>query len=176
MQFTKIFVALAAVATSVLAADIDWTSDSTLACTKENWAAIKAASDPMLGMAGAILTPDQRAALSSLLGGASTMPANPSDDFLHALPNAIPASVLNLIAGDIVSACLQTYQEPAPSATDAPATSEEPAATTEEPAATDAPATSEEPAATDAPATSEEPAASEEPATSSAPSKCKPRA
>ncbi|KAJ1737952.1 hypothetical protein LPJ72_000021 [Coemansia sp. Benny D160-2] len=171
MQFTKIFVALAAVATSVLAADIDWTSDSTLACTKENWAAIKAASDPMLGMAGAILTPDQSAALSSLLGGASTMPANPSDDFLHALPNAIPASVLNLIAGDIVTACLQTYQEPAPSATDAPATSEEPAATSEEPAAT-----SEEPAATDAPATSEEPAASEEPATSSAPSKCKPRA
>ncbi|KAJ1665402.1 hypothetical protein IW140_003370 [Coemansia sp. RSA 1813] len=173
MQFAKIFVAIAAVAASVFAADnIDWTSDATLACTKTNWAAIKKASDPMLGMAGTILSPDQAAALSSLLGGASTMPADPSDDFLHALPNAIPGSVLNLIAGDIVSACLKTYEAPTATPTGAPASSDAPA-----PASSDAPATTDAPAPTDAPASSDDGAGStEEPAASSAPAKCKPRA
>ncbi|KAJ2558704.1 hypothetical protein EV175_000670 [Coemansia sp. RSA 1933] len=170
MQFTKIFVAIAALATSAIAADnIDWTSAATLACTKENWTAIKAAADPMMGMASAVLSTEQQAALSSLLGGTSTMPANPSDAFLQALPNAIPASVLDMIAGDIVSACLQTYQAPADSSTEAAATSDD-AATTD--AATTDAATTDEAATTDDAAGSSD----EEAATSTAPAKCIPRA
>ncbi|KAJ1801062.1 hypothetical protein LPJ59_000596 [Coemansia sp. RSA 2399] len=161
MQFTKVFVAIAAVAASVFAADnIDWTSPATLACTKENWTAIKAAADPMLGEAGLILNTQQQAALSSLLGGASTMPANPSDEFLQTLPTVVPASILDLIGGDIVSACLQTYEAPSASSSDAASPSSDEAATTDEAATSD-----EEAASSD-----------EEVATSSAPAKCIPRA
>ncbi|KAJ2383496.1 hypothetical protein GGI23_007129 [Coemansia sp. RSA 2559] len=126
----------------------------------------------MLGSAPLILNAEQQAALSSLLGGASTMPANPSDEFLQALPNAIPASVLDLIAGNIVSACLQTYEAPAASSSEAASPSSEATSPSSEAAASSDVATSEEAATSDeAAATSDE-----EVATSSAPAKCIPRA
>ncbi|KAJ1951002.1 hypothetical protein EC988_004183, partial [Linderina pennispora] len=67
MQF-KSLIAVTALVASVFGA-IDWTSPATLACAKDNWAAIKAKADPLLPSAGLLLTPEQRAKLSSLLSG-----------------------------------------------------------------------------------------------------------
>ncbi|KAJ1946846.1 hypothetical protein FBU59_001947 [Linderina macrospora] len=161
MQFKSLIAATAFVATAFGA--IDWTSDATLACAKQNWAAIKAKADPLLPSAPVILTPAQAAALSSLLSGKSTMPADPSDAFLRALPTAIPTAILDQISGDLINACLATYHPPAASTTapasTVPASTGAPASTA--PASTGAPA-STAPASTDAPATTQPP-------------KCKPR-
>ncbi|KAJ1934308.1 hypothetical protein DL89DRAFT_267114 [Linderina pennispora] len=107
MQFTKIFVSIAALASAALA-DIDWTSPATLACAKQHWAEIKAKADPLIPSAPLLLTPEQLASLSSLLSGQSTLPSNPTDAWLHQLPGAIPPSLLDVIAGDIINACLAT--------------------------------------------------------------------
>ncbi|KAJ1933747.1 hypothetical protein EC988_009020 [Linderina pennispora] len=163
MQFTKTLIALAAFAAASFAA-IDWTSDATLACAKQNWAAIKAKADPLLPSAPVILTPEQAAKLKELLSGQSTMPANPSDEFLRALPQAIPTAILDQISGDLINACLATYKPPA-------ASTEAPASTA--PATTGAPASTGAPATTDAPA-STAPASTDAPATTNGP-KCKPR-
>ncbi|KAJ2747486.1 hypothetical protein GGI20_000475 [Coemansia sp. BCRC 34301] len=125
MKFTKTILALAAMAVAAIAADIDWTSQPTLNCVKSNWAAIKAKADPLLPTAAAILTPAQAAALAALLNGSTTLPANPSDDFLRALPNAIPVSLLNTLAGSYIDSCLATYTPPPP-ASSAPPTSSAP--------------------------------------------------
>ncbi|KAJ1720034.1 hypothetical protein LPJ53_005290 [Coemansia erecta] len=164
MQVFKTFAAVAAFAATVLGA-IDWTSQETLDCTKENWAPIKAAADQMLPMASAVLPAENAAALKELLNGASVMPDSPSDDFLRALPNAIPAALLESLVGPLISDCLATHVVDAPTSTEAPAES-----STDAPAesTTDAPAES----STDAPAESSTDAPAE---TSSAPAKCIPR-
>ncbi|KAI9506442.1 hypothetical protein GGI25_004891 [Coemansia spiralis] len=176
MQFSKIFVAVAAIASSALA--LDWTSDATLACAKSNWASIKAKADPMMGMAGAILNSEQQAALSSLLGGASTMPANPSDEFLRALPNAIPASVLDMIGGSIVESCLKTAGSSAAPTSAAPTSAAPTSAAPTSAAPTSAAPTSAAPTSaaptTAAPTTAA--SSADTGATSSAPAKCVPRA
>ncbi|KAJ2750500.1 hypothetical protein IWQ56_007022, partial [Coemansia nantahalensis] len=77
MQFAKTVLVIAAIATSAFA--VDWTSPAATKCIKENWAGIKAKADPVLPMAGAVLTPAQKAKLDSLLAGEKTLPANPSD-------------------------------------------------------------------------------------------------
>ncbi|KAJ2701076.1 hypothetical protein H4218_001638 [Coemansia sp. IMI 209128] len=140
MQFTKSILALAALAVAAIAADIDWTSQPTLDCAKANWPAIKAKADPMLPMAGAILTPAQAAALASLLGGATTLPANPSDEFLRALPNAIPVSLLNTLSGSFIDSCLATHTvAPPASSAPLPASSAPPASSAAPPASSAAP-------------------------------------
>ncbi|KAJ2376937.1 hypothetical protein IW150_001683 [Coemansia sp. RSA 2607] len=156
MQVFKTFAAVAAFAATVLGA-IDWTSQETLDCTKQNWAPIKAAADQMLPMASAVLPAENAAALKQLLNGATVMPDSPSDDFLRALPNAIPAALLEGLVGPLIKDCLSTHVVDTPAPTEAPAQS-----STEAPAqsSTDAPAES----STDAPAE-----------TSSAPAKCIPR-
>ncbi|KAJ1731263.1 hypothetical protein LPJ61_002616 [Coemansia biformis] len=116
MQFAKILVAIAAIAAAVVA-DVDWTSPEAIKCTKENWSKIKATADPLLPLAGGLLSPEQKKALDSLLNGQSTLPANPSDDFLRALPQAIPPALLERVAGKEVSACIAAL----PPASSAPA-------------------------------------------------------
>ncbi|KAJ2788982.1 hypothetical protein H4R20_007266 [Coemansia guatemalensis] len=107
MQFSKTFVAVAALAASVFGA-IDWTSDATIQCSKANWAQIKADADPLLPMAGALLTPEQKAKLDELLGGTNVFPVTPTDEFLRALPEAIPPSLLESTAGKYITPCLET--------------------------------------------------------------------
>ncbi|KAJ1646828.1 hypothetical protein J3B02_003373 [Coemansia erecta] len=162
MQVFKTVAAIAALVATVFGA-IDWTSQATLDCTKENWTAIKKTADQMLPMASAVLPPDNAAALAKLLNGATEMPANPSDDFLHALPSAIPASLLEGLVGPVISTCLSTHvvDTPAPTSEDPAPSSEAPPATTPDVPAPD----SEEPAPT-----SEAPVP-----TATAPSKCIPR-
>ncbi|KAJ2509311.1 hypothetical protein GGH95_001316 [Coemansia sp. RSA 1836] len=160
MQFTKTILALAAMAVAAIAADIDWTSQPTLDCVKSSWSAIKAKADPMLPMAAAILTPAQAAALASLLNGSTTLPANPSDAFLRALPSAIPASLLNTLAGSYIDSCLATH-------TVAPPVTSAPPATSAPPPATSAPPTSSAPPASSA-------APTQPPAYTTEPAKCVP--
>ncbi|KAJ2702148.1 hypothetical protein FB645_004389 [Coemansia sp. IMI 203386] len=160
MQVFKTFAAIAALAATVFGA-IDWTSQETLDCTKENWAAIKKTADQMLPMASAVLPAENAAALAKLLNGSSEMPDSPSDDFLRALPNAIPASLLESLVGPVINTCLSTHviDTPAP-------TSDEPAPTSNEPVDT-----------TDAPAPTSDDAADSSDAPVSTPptTKCKPR-
>ncbi|KAJ1874800.1 hypothetical protein H4R99_007232 [Coemansia sp. RSA 1722] len=160
MQVFKTFAAIAALAATVFGA-IDWTSQETLDCTKENWAAIKKTADPMLSMASTVLPAENAAALAKLLNGSSEMPDSPSDDFLRALPNAIPASLLESLVGPVINTCLSTHviDTPAP-------TSDEPAPTSNEPVDT-----------TDAPAPTSDDAADSSDAPVSTPptTKCKPR-
>ncbi|KAJ2084084.1 hypothetical protein H4R24_000293 [Coemansia sp. RSA 988] len=107
MQLSKTFVAVAALAASALGA-IDWTSEATIQCSKDNWAQIKADADPLLPMAGMLLTPEQSAKLDELLGESKVFPATPSDEFLKALPEAIPPSLLDSTAGKYITPCLKT--------------------------------------------------------------------
>ncbi|KAJ1770928.1 hypothetical protein LPJ77_005016, partial [Coemansia sp. RSA 2523] len=69
MQFAKTILAIVAVTSSALA--IDWTAPETLKCSKENWAAIKAAADPLIPMAPLILTPEQKVVFESIMNGAT---------------------------------------------------------------------------------------------------------
>ncbi|PIA15809.1 hypothetical protein COEREDRAFT_9046 [Coemansia reversa NRRL 1564] len=107
MQLSKTFVAVAALAATTFAA-IDWTSPTTIQCSKANWAQIKADADPLLPMASMILSPEQAAKLKELLNGSETFPETPTDEFLHALPEAIPPSLLESTAGKYISPCLET--------------------------------------------------------------------
>ncbi|MFQ6331264.1 hypothetical protein ACLMAL_34725 [Nocardia sp. CWNU-33] len=88
------------------AQDIDWQSDSTLQCAKTHWAEIKNVVDPLLPTAPLILSSDQQTKLNSLLNGAKVMPSKPSDDWLRALPDAVPMELLDQIAGKIIRSCL----------------------------------------------------------------------
>ncbi|KAJ1646829.1 hypothetical protein LPJ64_001713 [Coemansia asiatica] len=108
MQFFKKIVSFAAIAASVAIAT-DWTSDATLECSKQHWAEIKSIADQILPFAPQVLPAENVAALNQLLNGASVMPDVPTDDFLRALPNAIPVDVLEELAGTIIAPCLNTY-------------------------------------------------------------------
>ncbi|KAJ2721138.1 hypothetical protein GGI07_004158 [Coemansia sp. Benny D115] len=135
MQITKTFVAIAALATSVFGA-IDWSSQATLECAKANWAGIKQKADPLLPFAGAVLPAENAAALAALLNGATTMPSNPTDEFLLALPGAIPVDMLNELAGAAIEACLATQGSGNPEpTTDAAAPTTDAAAPTTDAAA-----------------------------------------
>ncbi|KAJ1952435.1 hypothetical protein GGI12_006244 [Dipsacomyces acuminosporus] len=150
MQFTKVLVAIAAIACAVLGQDIDWRSPKTLACAKARWAEIKAKADPLIPAAlGGALPADKVAKLKELLSGQTTLPANPAEDWIKQLPDAIPPTLLTSISGEIINSCLATYKDPAPAptssvpgpapTTDAPApTTGAPAPTTAAPAPTSA--------------------------------------
>ncbi|KAJ2781053.1 hypothetical protein H4R18_003100 [Coemansia javaensis] len=158
MQFAKVALAIAALAAAVVA-DIDWTSPVALQCTKENWAALKAKADPLLPSAPTLLTPEQNAALNSILQGQSTLPAEPTDEMLAALPKALPAVLLNSLAGPIVQPCIDA------------ASTQKPTSSAETSSTSSAPVSSSTPASTDAESSS--PSASENTDYSvSTPAKC----
>ncbi|KAJ1832779.1 hypothetical protein IWW55_001319 [Coemansia sp. RSA 2706] len=159
MQFVKSILAIAAVAASVSAQSVDWTADSTVECSYQNWAAIKAKADPMIPMAGVLLSQEQMSKLYSIIGeGATTMPATVTKDQIRELPQAIPPNLLDSTVLPIIQDCLATVTAEVPSA------SEEPSSPAEESPAesSDAEVPSGEPtdAPTDAPAESSAPEAS----------------
>ncbi|KAJ2702149.1 hypothetical protein FB645_004390 [Coemansia sp. IMI 203386] len=137
MQFFKKFVSFATIAASVALAT-DWTSDATLACSKQNWAEIKSIADQIMPYAAQVLPAENVAAIDKLLNGATVMPDNPTDEFLRALPEAIPVEVLEELAGTIIAPCLATYvaspQSPTPDPT--VTSTADPTTSTEEPANT----------------------------------------
>ncbi|KAJ1720035.1 hypothetical protein LPJ53_005291 [Coemansia erecta] len=120
MQLFKKVITLATLAVAVVA-DIDWTSDATLECTKENWADIKNIADQILPYAAQVLPAENVAALNAILQGATVMPDNPTDAFLRSLPTAIPTDVLDELAGSFISGCLATYGADSGSSTEAAA-------------------------------------------------------
>ncbi|KAJ1838400.1 hypothetical protein LPJ73_007088 [Coemansia sp. RSA 2703] len=119
MQLFKKVITFATLAVAVFA-DIDWTSDATLECTKQNWADIKVIADQILPYAAQVLPAENIAALNAILQGATVMPTDPTDAFLRSLPSAIPTDVLNELAGSDISNCLLTYGAGSSSSTAAP--------------------------------------------------------
>ncbi|KAJ1943963.1 hypothetical protein EC988_006104 [Linderina pennispora] len=107
---------LAAATVVALASGLEWRSMNTLRCAKFNWHTIKTRSDSLLPMAKFFLPGENAALLSQLLDGKSKLPDTPSDSFIKALPDAIPETLLNMIAGDVIGACLsgemRVQQEP----------------------------------------------------------------
>ncbi|KAJ1946745.1 hypothetical protein FBU59_001963 [Linderina macrospora] len=105
MLLTKTVVSLAVLASTAVAS-INWTSTATLKCAKSNWATIKIRADPLIPSAPSLLTATQLSSLSSLLSGKTTVSANPTDAWLIKLPGALPPSILDMIAGDLITICL----------------------------------------------------------------------
>ncbi|KAJ2358493.1 hypothetical protein GGF43_000775 [Coemansia sp. RSA 2618] len=180
MQFAKTFLAIAAIASSAFA--IDYTSPDVVACSKENWAAIKAKSDPMLGIAKSVLSDAQYKKLQELTGQETptSFPAEVDEAFLTQLPEAIPAMYLDLAAKDIIQKCLDNGGAAGGESSAAESSAEEPSADdSSAEAPTDEAPTDEAPtdeAPTDESSAEEASSSEDAPAPeSSAPAKCIPR-
>ncbi|KAJ2161858.1 hypothetical protein GGF46_001166 [Coemansia sp. RSA 552] len=97
MQFTKCFVAIAALASAVVA--VDWAAPEAVKCAQDNWPAIKQQGDSMMGLAKSLLG-DDYAKLQELFGTAEgedlVLPETITDEQLKQMSEILDPQIMDM--------------------------------------------------------------------------------
>ncbi|KAJ1937337.1 hypothetical protein FBU59_004782 [Linderina macrospora] len=78
LKYFTVTVAAVPLSLSTVQASLDWTADSTLKCTQENWIDIKDKCDPLVGTTSSMLPPKMKKKLQELLGDDGLLVPYPS--------------------------------------------------------------------------------------------------
>ncbi|KAI9502682.1 hypothetical protein BX070DRAFT_19507 [Coemansia spiralis] len=152
--FSCSILSLAALVSSVLAQNIDWTAKDAQTCAVNNWAAIKAAVDPNILQTWQFLPSMVKILMeqSGALKADHTLVDHPTTDQILAIARGFPSGIFSPSGDNIVRNCLDNKPEPTPT---------EPTPTKSEPTPTEPTPTKPEPTPTEPTSTSTEPTSSE---------------
>ncbi|KAJ1990427.1 hypothetical protein GGI25_003537 [Coemansia spiralis] len=148
--FSCSILSLAALVSSVLAQNIDWTAKDAQTCAVNNWAAIKAAVDPNILQTWQFLPSMVKILMeqSGALKADHTLVDHPTTDQILAIARGFPSGIFSPSGDNIVRNCLDNKPEPTPT---------EPTSTKSEPTPTEPTPTKPEPTPTEPTSTEPEP-------------------